>query len=235
MLAALRDSILSIVTRSCRNCAEPQTVRQKLLQGSKQQYTMEWRMPCQGSKEELQLRHANFRVVGYKHVMNCFQLTAKGLGVIKLKLNMLKTFSVGADTQLVSKLRNRVITARQQLHQPWATTAPQFLRSVSAAATSDGGKTAKPLPDDHAALLSIRNALQDGRRPIVCQGAVQLDSPVGVYGQTQADQLFSVQLPPADDTVLQQLLDACVPAVFGRGPDEVHTEDMSSTRLGSSP
>lgn len=140
---------------------------------------------------------------------------------------MLKTLSVGADTQLVSKLRNRVITARQQLHQPWATSAPRYLQFVSAAATSDGDMTAKPLSDDRAALLSIRNALQDGRRAVVCQGAVQLDSPVDVYGRSQTGQLFSVQLPPAaDDTALQPLLDACVPAVFGRGPEEVRVRQL---------
>ena len=139
---------------------------------------------------------------------------------------MLRALSAGAGAQplttatiLWQVLRNPAIASSQP--RPTCRAFSRHLLFSNAATPSDGEGTEGSPPEDHAALSSIRSALQDGKRAVICQGSVQLGSPVSVFGQDDAGQHFAVQLPPANDAALQPLLDACVPAVFGRGSVEV--------------
>jgi hypothetical protein len=139
---------------------------------------------------------------------------------------MLSMLTAGCGTRNLLVLHSSCgMLARQPVAN--RTTMASSRRSLrvtsSAAVEADGGETSILPSDVNVALHSmrIRDALRGGRRPVACQGVVQLSSPVSVYGREQGGEPFAVQLPPANTKTLAPLLDACVPAVFGRGSEEV--------------
>lgn len=85
------------------------------------------------------------------------------------------------------------------------------------------------------ALDLVKAALGDGKSQVCCQGSVRLDAPPVIHGEGPDGSLFAVHLPLKDakcahDGVareaLQPLLNAAVPASFGRGTEEV--QDLAS-------
>ena len=138
---------------------------------------------------------------------------------------MLSMLSAGCGARSLYVLRSRCMLAGQSVAVRTAMAHPRrSLRVTTAAAVeADGGETSISPSDINVALHSmrIRDALRGGRRPVACQGVVQLSSPVSVYGRKKGGKPFAVQLPPANSEALAPLLGACVPAVFGRGSEEV--------------
>ena len=130
---------------------------------------------------------------------------------------MLKTISACSVPQRAQLLRKCAFTTRQRVPNSRPSPRSRQLRlRITAAAERDATADSPPDP----ALRDVRHALQKGRRPAACQGAVQLSSPVSIYGQGHSGQPFAVTLPPAEAAALQPLLDACVPNDFGAS-DEV--------------
>lgn len=94
------------------------------------------------------------------------------------------------------------------------------------------GKTGSPADaEDHEALrlAEISDVLRSraGKAPVCCQGSVTLDAPPVVFGPNNAGEAFALQLPAQDNGALKPLLDACVPATFGRGSEEVRCPAQS--------
>jgi hypothetical protein len=127
---------------------------------------------------------------------------------------MLTTLSATCGSQQ-AVLRGRAVTTRQPLARSRLIprSRGQHLAAVTASAHA---KDETVNLSCHGALRSIYSALQVGAGPVACQGAVQLSTPVRVFGQNLSGQHFGVQLPPSDEAALQPLLDACAPAGSGQ-------------------
>ena len=135
---------------------------------------------------------------------------------------MLRTLPAAVGVHVPRCTRKGAIPARHARHaQPLPDCMSSWrcrqlrLQMISAVPNNDVALGTTVVPADEPALCSIRSALQDGMRPVACQGMVQLSSPVAIYGQDQTGQNFAVQLPPTDAAALQSLLDAAVLAAGG--------------------
>ena len=141
---------------------------------------------------------------------------------------MLRALPAAARLHVPRSTRKGAIPTQQPLSGDRPSLCYRERRLQISAASPDDVES-RVLPSDDPALRSISDALQNGKRPVACQGAVQLSSPIAIYGQGQTGQTFAVQLPPTNEKALQPLMDAAVPAAeFNVGSSEVrHRLDWS--------
>lgn len=109
--------------------------------------------------------------------------------------------------------------------------------AMHSTADSDSSHEWETASDDEVAELlcdlvkNIASASGSGKAQVCCQGAVQLDALPVIFGENPHGALFAVHLPlkhagctheGVAHQALQPLLDACEPASFGKGSEEVY-------------
>lgn len=97
--------------------------------------------------------------------------------------------------------------------------------AVKAAPPSDSSAA------EHGAIQRFKDAVGISKAPNCCQGFIQLDAPVTVFGSDLSGQPFAVQLPLSDEAALQPLLDACQPASTRGGGEQVTAADNGNALI----